>query len=264
MNITQSIALTAVKQQQFSVVIPAWNEAEYIEATLCAVKNAIAQQQQRGEIIVVNNNSTDSTASLAKSSGARVVFEPVNQIAKARNTGARVSESEGLIFIDADSIITAELLTSSLRALSKGNVIGGGSTVAMNPKINGLPGMVLKFWNWWSVKSHSAAGCYLYCTREAFDTVGHFDERQFAAEELYLSKKLRNLAKQRGQQFLIHTHAPIVSSSRKVEWYSPWRIFKQVLLLLVPGSTRSRAMCFLWYDRDKLAQGKHGGQKNRE
>ena len=261
---THSIASTVEQQQQFTVVIPAWNESQYIEATLNAVKKAIGQQQERGEIVVVDNNSTDNTASLATNNGARVVFEQINQIAKARNTGARASESEWLIFIDADSIITAELLTSSLHALSSGKVIGGGSTVAMNPKINGLPGMVLKFWNWWSVKSHSAAGCYIFCTREAFDTVGHFDEKRFAAEELYLSKKLRNLAKQRGQQFLIHTHAPIVSSSRKVEWYSPWRIFKQVLFLLIPGSTRSRTMCFLWYDRNKVAQRDQDGQKSRE
>jgi glycosyltransferase involved in cell wall biosynthesis len=264
LNSTHAIASTIVKRQQFSIIIPAWNESDYIEATLDATKKAIAQLQHQGEIIVVDNNSTDNTASLATNSGARVVFEPINQIARARNTGARASESEWLIFVDADSIISAELLNASLHALSSGSAIGGGSTVAMNPEINGLPGAVLKFWNWWSVKTYTAAGCYIFCTREAFDAVGQFDERQYAAEELYLSKQLKKLAKKRGQQFLIHTHAPIVSSSRKVNWYSPRRIFKQVLLLLIPGATRSRNMCFLWYDRDELSQGKLRGHSKRE
>jgi glycosyltransferase involved in cell wall biosynthesis len=39
-------------------------------------------------VIVVDNNSTDATAELARRGGARVVFEPVNQIARARNAGA--------------------------------------------------------------------------------------------------------------------------------------------------------------------------------
>ena len=43
----------------------------------------------KGEIIVVDNNSSDKTAEVANSKGARVVFEPINQISKARNTGAK-------------------------------------------------------------------------------------------------------------------------------------------------------------------------------
>jgi len=77
---THSIASTVEQQQQFTVVIPAWNESQYIEATLNAVKKAIGQQQERGEIVVVDNNSTDNTASLATNNGARVVFEQINHL----------------------------------------------------------------------------------------------------------------------------------------------------------------------------------------
>ena len=41
------------------------------------------------EVVVCDNNSTDRTAEIARAAGARVVFEPFNQIARARNTGAR-------------------------------------------------------------------------------------------------------------------------------------------------------------------------------
>ena len=243
---------------RFSIVIPAWNESEHIKATLDAVKTAVARQHfsggMSGEIMVVDNNSSDDTASIATNAGARVVFEPINQIARARNTGAQASQAEWLVFIDADTIVSPELLTASLQALSGGAVIGGGSTVAMDRDMPWQPTLVLRFWNWWSVKSSTAAGCFIYCTKEAFESVGGFDEKHYAAEELHISKRLRKLAKKREQQFVIQTLAPIVSSARKIDWFSPWQFFKQVVLLLVPGATRSRVMCYLWYDRSKVSQ----------
>ncbi len=236
----------------FSVVIPAWNEAQYIAATLHAATQAIDQQLYSGNIIVVDNNSSDDTATKATQAGATVVFEPVNQIARARNTGARASCADWLVFVDADSIINPSLLTSSLASLANGSAIGGGSTVTLDRDVKGLTKRVLRLWNWWSVKSRSAAGCYIYCTREAFDTIGQFDEKQYAAEELYLSKKFRKLAKQRGQKFFIHTHSPVVSSARKIDWYTPKQLIRQVLLLLIPGATRSKKLLGVWYDRSHI------------
>ena len=49
------------------------------------------------EIIVVDNNSTDNTANLA--AGAQVVFEPINQIGRARNAGAAVAVGDWLLFV---------------------------------------------------------------------------------------------------------------------------------------------------------------------
>jgi glycosyltransferase involved in cell wall biosynthesis len=37
------------------------------------------------ELIVCDNNSSDRTAGIARAAGATVVFEPVNQISRARN-----------------------------------------------------------------------------------------------------------------------------------------------------------------------------------
>lgn len=74
-----------------SIVIPAFNESRLIEHTLQSVAASVAANATPGftfEVIVVDNNSTDNTAELARQSGARVVFEPINQIGRARNAGA--------------------------------------------------------------------------------------------------------------------------------------------------------------------------------
>jgi len=240
----------------FSIVIPAWNEADLIEATVQSSKAAIdivaSEGQYTGEIIVVNNNSSDDTASIAEQAGATVVFEPINQIARARNTGARASDATWLIFLDADTTLTPELLTTTLQLLSSGNVTGGGSTMTFDRKLKGLILAAVNFWNWWSVKTRAAAGSYLFCQRIAFDAVGGFDEKQYVAEELVLSKKLRKYAKQHKQQFIILDKYPVITSARKLQWYSRSQQLKQFLLLLTPGSTRSKKRLAVWYDRSNI------------
>jgi glycosyltransferase involved in cell wall biosynthesis len=97
---------------KISVVIPAFNEEKLITATLRSVQEAGAAFGALGwelQMVVCDNNSTDGTAGRARAAGARVVFEPVNQIARARNTGAAAADGEWLMFLDADSRPAREL-----------------------------------------------------------------------------------------------------------------------------------------------------------
>src|SRR5687768_3226235 len=99
---------------KISIVIPAYNEEKLLPATLESVQAAAAGFGARGwehEIIVCDNNSSDRTAEIARAKGARVVFEPINQIGRARNSGAAAASGDWLIFIDADSHPSRELLS---------------------------------------------------------------------------------------------------------------------------------------------------------
>ena len=98
-----------------SVVLPAFNEEKLLPAALAAVKAASSAFTARGwewECVVCDNNSTDGTSAVARAAGATVVFEPVNQIGRARDAGARAATGEWLVFIDADSTPSAELFAS--------------------------------------------------------------------------------------------------------------------------------------------------------
>ena len=91
-----------------SIVIPAFNEERLIGQCLQSISTSLAANYKPGftsETIVVDNNSTDNTAELARQAGARVVFEPVNQIGRARNAGAAQATGDWLLFIDADSLL---------------------------------------------------------------------------------------------------------------------------------------------------------------
>ncbi|NBX23632.1 MAG: glycosyltransferase, partial [Microbacteriaceae bacterium] len=57
-----------------SVIIPSLNDAVLLDQCLSALRS---QTRLPDEIVVVDNGSTDNTADVAKSFGARVVEEPV-------------------------------------------------------------------------------------------------------------------------------------------------------------------------------------------
>src|SRR2546425_8931640 len=91
---------------KISVVVPAFNEEKLIGQSLRSIRDAAETLLQRGwecEILVCDNNSSDRTAELARTAGAQVVFEPVNQISRARNAGAAAATGDWLVFVDADS-----------------------------------------------------------------------------------------------------------------------------------------------------------------
>ena len=86
---------------RLSVVIPAYNEAGYLEATL----DSLAAQQVPGgvEVIVVDNASTDATAAVAERHGARVLHEPRRGVCAARQSGTLAARGEIVVSTDADT-----------------------------------------------------------------------------------------------------------------------------------------------------------------
>src|SRR5262245_18404182 len=93
---------------------------------------AFGEAGWESELIVCDNNSTDATAAIARAAGATVVFEPVNQIARARNAGAAAASGDWLLFIDADSHPSSELFADVADAIQSGSCLAGGSTVALD------------------------------------------------------------------------------------------------------------------------------------
>ena len=235
----------------YSIIIPAYNEAEELPATLASLRQAMAKQTCLGELIVVDNNSSDHTAQIAEANGAdRVVREPINQIARARNCGARSSQGRYLIFVDADTRISAELLSEALRRLNTGYCAGGGAVVRFEGTVSTLGKVGISIWEYISKRTRTAAGSFLFCTRPSFTAIGGFDESLYASEEVRLSHQLKRWARTHRQSFEIITDIPARTSARKLEWYSAPQILGWVLLMLIlPLAVRSRRFCGFWYKR---------------
>lgn len=234
----------------YSLIIPAYNEERWLPDTLLALQQAMAAQSLQGELIVVDNNSTDATAALAQQRGARVVFEAHNQISRARNAGARVAQGRYLVFVDADTRIPPELLTTALQNLETGGCCGGGAAVEFDTALSAAGRLGLAAWNALSSRLKLAAGCFVYCTREAFDAAGGFSEAVYASEEIWLSRRLKRWGRKRGQAFCIISAYPAHSSGRKLEWFSTWQQTGLLLLMILfPFFVRFKRLCGFWYNR---------------
>lgn len=238
----------------YSIIIPAYNEEDELPLTLSAIRAAMDAIPLSGEVIVTDNNSTDATARIAREWGATVVFESHNQIARARNTGARAARGRYFVFIDADTRICGDLLQAALTALASGNIVGGGARIGFDRKVTGLSKALLHTWNWVSRKFGVAAGSFVYCLREAFEGIGGFDEGVYAGEEVWLSRSLKKWGRPRKLAFVVQPIA-VETSGRKLDWHPPWRIAQTLLWhTFWPWSVRRREHCAFWYKRPAKAK----------
>lgn len=236
---------------KLSIVVPAYNEEALLPRTLAHLRAGMAALAARGwasELIVCDNNSGDRTAELAREAGARVVFEPVNQISRARNRGARDAAGEWLLFVDADCAPSTALFRAMADAIARGDCIGGGARVELLASRFAVR-IWVGAWNAFSRATSWAAGAFLFCEARAFHAAGGFSEGLYAAEEIDLSRRLKKMARPRGLKFVI-LGEPLATSARKADLYRWWEHARFLAGVALSGgrSLRRRERCAIWYD----------------
>jgi len=92
------------KEPTFSIVIPAYNAARTVEATL---RSVLAQTEGDFEAIVVDDGSTDATTQRVRaisSERVRLVRQPNGGLAAARNAGVGAARGVFVSFLDSDDL----------------------------------------------------------------------------------------------------------------------------------------------------------------
>ena len=237
---------------KISIVVPAFNEERLLGESLAQIKSAAGAFTQRGwdfEMIVCDNNSTDRTAEIARAAGATVVFEPVNQIARARNSGAAAATGDWLVFVDADSHPGADLFADVAEQITSGRCLAGGATIRLDEKlfcrrIDRAPlecGQPLAAF---------AGRSVCFYRDDSFPGTGRFQHRIFVGEELELSQRLKKLAKKTGKRVVILHRHPLVTSARKMRIYTLRQhlTFLFCMILNPYRTVTSREKAHLWYD----------------
>ncbi|MDX1565650.1 MAG: hypothetical protein R3236_09605, partial [Phycisphaeraceae bacterium] len=146
------------------------------------------------------------------------------------------------LFLDADTHLPARTLAAAWALRDR--VVGAGALVRFPQTVPWMAGRLAALWNVCSRTMAWAAGCFLFVQREAFERVGGFDERLFAAEEIALSQALHP------QGRFVILNEPVLTSDRKVQpgWF--WRHLKLVfrVALTAGRGLESRKGLELWYD----------------
>lgn len=228
------ISCTGVRQMaMLTFAVPAHNEERLLGATLQAIRAAAEAVGEPFEMVVADDASTDGTAIVASASGARVVSVAQRRISAARNAAARAGRGDRLVFVDADTLVTEAAVRAAVAAMRRG-VAGGGSAFRFDGRVP-LYGRVLCAV---AVPLYRvcrlASGCFLFCTREAFDAVGGFDESLLIAEEGDMSLRLR-----RQGRFVVLREC-VTTSGRKLRAYSGRELLGMMTRLLVAGPARWR------------------------
>ncbi|HEX6881734.1 MAG TPA: glycosyltransferase [Planctomycetota bacterium] len=230
-----------------SFVIPAYDEELLLPRTLAALRATASALGLAHEIVVADDASNDRTAAVAAEGGARVVRVEHRQISATRNSGARAAAGDLLVFVDADTIVPLGPLAGALAVIAAGGVAGGATcvfdgTIPRWARLVLPPMLTLYRW------ARLTPGAFLFCTREAFEAVGGFDEQVFGGEEVLMARALDRFARRRGQRFTI-VRSPVVTSARKLRAYRAGELLGTIARAALGGrrAARSRAGFELWY-----------------
>ena len=123
---------------QASVIVPFYNAAETLPALLHALRGQNLAGLSDIELLFVDNNSTDGSAALVEGAdlpGARILHEPVQGPAAARNRALGEAQGDVIAAIDADCVPTRQWLREIVAPFGDGRlVIAAGGLASYPPR----------------------------------------------------------------------------------------------------------------------------------
>jgi rSAM/selenodomain-associated transferase 2 len=105
---------------RIAVIVPVWNDATALRASLAAIVGA-------DDVVVVDGGSDDHSVAVARAAGARVVVCSVRQRAAQMNLGAQESSTDVLLFLHADTILPPDALTAVRTGFANDPGLAGGA-----------------------------------------------------------------------------------------------------------------------------------------
>jgi len=194
--------------EKLTIVIPTYNEENYIENTINSIYNQNGIKGVR--IIISDNKSTDKTREKIKRL-TRLYSEKINielidggTVGVARNNGAKLCSTDFILFIDGDSVLNnRNTIQQSLNKIinrdcdlltCKVNCYRGGIGAILSFKLFNVVNKII------SLKTPFAMGTFFLTRRDVFNSFGGFDETIKNSEDYCLSKQYNS------KKFILFNH----------------------------------------------------------
>lgn len=233
-----------------SIVVPAFNEEAYLGETLASLNRARAfllhERNIQTEIIVVDNDSDDLTSDVARALGATVVTETQHNIAKVRNTGAKLSDGDVIVFVDADTVVPDKLLSRIVDVMSDGMCLGGAVDTDYRP-VKLMVKTYLRCWRILGTLTGMAQGATQFFRREVFFTLEGYDETLFMAEDVDLYWRLQSFAQRQNGGVVFIEDIRVIPSTRRFDQWRLWRTLFWTNPLVILMFRRSKTFWQGWY-----------------
>lgn len=213
-------------ETSLSIIIPAYNEEKFLPGTIDCINRAKEYLPKRAvrfvELFVIDNNSTDHTAGIARAFGAEVLSEPIHNIAKLRNVGAKAAKGDILVFVDADTMLPETLFLRIVQVMSNPTCIGGAVDTLYRP-IRFLPRKYLQLWRLAGKLARMAQGATQFCRRDICLSIGGYDEKLYMGEDVDFYRRLRRTATNRGFQVCFIDDIRVIPSCRRFDQWPFWK-----------------------------------------
>ncbi len=215
-----------------SVVIPAYNEEQYLPKTLDSLKHL---ERVPDEVIVVDGASTDNTPAVSRSHGAKVIIVRHGTIGYARQKGLQEAKGEIVAFTDADTVVPKDWLSKIEKTLGRPGVVGVFGTFRVPDGwwpyrifINYFQPWLNQIWFLFGVPM--APGQNSAFLRQKALEAGGYPEEFKIAEDIEMMRRLMRVGKVKLRQDLI-----VKSSGRRGEEgpHMFARIFKAFLYYFI-------------------------------
>lgn len=176
-----------------SVIIPTFNEENYLPACLQSLVNVDFPAHDL-EVIVVDNGSSDRSREIAGSFGAVVLQDNAKNVSGLRNLGAWRAEGEVLAFVDADCVVARDWLKRASDYFEDNSVAAWGAPP-------GLPTRATWVQEAWFLVRRKEEEVYdtewlesmnLFVHRPLFKKVGGFNEALITCEDVDLCYRMRS------------------------------------------------------------------------
>ena len=171
---------------RLSVIIPTFNEAANIAATLANVR-----AQHPHEILVVDGDSSDATVRLAEPAADRVLLS-VRGRAAQMNLGAALATGDAFLFLHADCTLAPGGIAEAVHLLTKRHVAGGCFSMGIphpHPLYRSIAYCATARVRLFGIVYGDQG---LFVQREMFNRAGGFPHQQLM-EDVALSLRLRKL-----------------------------------------------------------------------
>lgn len=180
-------------ENKISIVIPTKNEEDNIKHLLDSLKNQIDFFE---EIIIADANSTDKTLEIIKSF-SNTFFDKLKIIegglpAVARNKASKLTKGNYILFIDADIIVSKNIIKNSLDKISKKDAHLITCNFICNSNFSSF---FLYYINNFLIKISKlekpfAIGGFFLIKKNVFNDLGGFNENLMHCEDYFLSKQI--------------------------------------------------------------------------